>query len=283
MTKITNEDAIRIKTLRDAGFSYLKCAQQLGLPKSTIASHCQKLDLLESLPPVLRVYKGKIQGRTQLKIKQYIRYNPKATLTDIKIDCELNVSISTLWEYLKRFGIPTQKAKFRIVVSDINKQKRIDFCRLMLEKDDAYLKSIMFSDETIVKSRPNGEIVFFRAPPGSEYFEPSNASGGKSVMFWGCISINAYGPLVVVEGRNTAETYIETLKDYLLPELEAAEGPMVFQQANAAIHKTAAVMTFMQENQVETFEWPPQSTYRKSLECDEDENESFKATSTFSR
>lgn len=259
MTKLTSEDAIRVETLRKAGFSYLRCAEQLGFSKSTIAKHCQRIDFLNSLPPVLKVYKGKIQGRTQLKIKQYIISNPKATLADIKSDCELDVSIKTLWTYLKRFGIPTQKAKFRIVVSDINKQKRVDFCRLMLAKDDAYIQSIIFSDETIVKSRPNGEIVFFRAPPGSEFFEPSNASGGKSVMFWGCISLNAYGPLVVIEGKNTADTYIETLNDYLLPELAEVEGQMVFQQDNAAIHKTPAVMTFMAENRIETFEWPPQS------------------------
>jgi hypothetical protein len=87
--------------------------------------------------------------------------------------------------------MPTTKAKFRIVVSDVNKKKRIDFCRLMLAKDDAYLERIIFSDETMVKGRPNGEIVFFRAPPGSDFFEPSNASGGGSVMFWGCISKKA--------------------------------------------------------------------------------------------
>jgi transposase len=44
-----------------------------------------------------------------------------------------------------------------------------------------------------------------------------------------------------------------------LPELAAAPGHMVFQQDNAAIHKTAAVLTFMAKNNVETFEWPPQS------------------------
>jgi transposase len=183
MTLIKHEDAIRIKNLRNAGFSYSKCAEQLNISKGTIAKHCQKIALLNLLPPVLKVYNGKIQGRNQLKIKQNIRYNPKSTLTDILQDCELNCSISTLWEYLKRFGIPTQKAKLLIVVSDVNKQKRVDFCRLMLEKDDAYIISIIFSDETIVKSRPNGEVVFFHVPPGSDYFEPSNASGGKSVMF----------------------------------------------------------------------------------------------------
>ena len=62
-----------------------------------------------------------------------------------------------------------------------------------------------------------------------------------------------------VIGKNTAVKYIETLKEKLLPELEAAQGPVIFQQDNAAIHKTDAVMAFLEENQIQTFEWPPQS------------------------
>jgi hypothetical protein len=88
-------------------------------------------------------------------------------------------------------------------------------------------------------------------------------SGGKSVMFWGCISLNAFGPLVEVRDKNTAETYIQTL----MPELAAAPGHMVFQQDNAAIHKTAAVLTFMAENNVETFEWRPRSHARMRDAC----------------
>jgi hypothetical protein len=40
------------------------------------------------------------------------------------------------------------------------------------------------------------------------------------------ISMSAYGPLVVVEGKYTAETYIKTLKDYLLPEIRLATSPV---------------------------------------------------------
>ena len=53
---------------------------------------------------------------------------------------------------------------------------------------------------------------------------PSNEGAAKSVMFWGCVSKAAYGPLVVVEGKNTTARYIETLKEHLLPEIEAAGG-----------------------------------------------------------
>ena len=150
-------------------------------------------------------------------------------------------------------------AKKKIIISNQNKKKRIDFAKKMIAKTDLELAQIWFSDETIVKSRPNGKIILYRCPPGCEYFEPSNASGSKSVMFWGVISKEAYGPLVEVKGKNTAESYIETLKTYLLPEIQLAEGPVLFQQDNARIHKTRAVMSFLGKNRIETFEWPPQS------------------------
>ena len=103
----------------------------------------------------------------------------------------------------------------------------------MSEKDDAFIESIWFSDETMVKSRPNGEVVFFRSAHGSKWFVPSNEGSAKSVMFWGCVSMAAYGPLVVIFGENPAVVYIETLKDYLLPEIEAAVGLVTIQQDNA--------------------------------------------------
>ena len=71
----------------------------------------------------------------------------------------------------------------------------------MLSKSTVELNSIWFSDETIVKCRPNGEIVLYRCPPVTEYFERSNASGGKSVMFWGVISKDAYGPQLKLRAK----------------------------------------------------------------------------------
>jgi hypothetical protein len=63
MTLIKFEDAIRIETLRNVWFSYTKYADQLNIKKGTIAKHCQKIALLKSLSPALKVYKGNIQGR----------------------------------------------------------------------------------------------------------------------------------------------------------------------------------------------------------------------------
>ena len=123
-------------------------------------------------------------------------YNPLDTLQDIILGCDLDCGKSTLSRYLKKYGMESKVARSKIVISDVNKKKRVEFAKLMLGKTDLELESIWFSDETIVKGCPNGEIVLYRCPVGAEWFIPSNASSGKSVMFWGVISKRAYGPVL---------------------------------------------------------------------------------------
>jgi hypothetical protein len=87
---------------------------------------------------------------------------------------------------------------------------------------DEKIKSIWFSEETIVKSRPIGEIVFYKMPKQEEWSVPSNARGGKSVMFWACISFNAHAPLVELNSKKNAAQYIEALISYLIFVLQLA-------------------------------------------------------------
>ena len=82
-------------------------------------------------------------------------------------------------------------------------------------------------------------------------------------MFWGCFSANGLGPLVALEGNQNQHSYLQTLQDYLLPEIEAAreefEVDMIFMQDNAPCHKTNLVMDFLRDNKIRTLDWPPQS------------------------
>ncbi|MEY3451992.1 MAG: hypothetical protein RL711_1820 [Bacteroidota bacterium] len=257
--KIKKSEYAIIKALYESKFGYGAIGKQLGLKKSTVAKHIQKERLIASIGPKVKLDRSFANGRIPLRIKHFLQDNPTATLGDIKLALDLEVSTHTIGRHLQKIGYERQVAKRRIVISERNRIKRLEFCREMVGKDDAFIESIWFSDETMVKSRPNGEVVFFRSAKNSQWFVPSNEGAAKSVMFWGCVSKAAYGPLVVVEGKNTAARYIETLKEYLLPEIEAAGVMVTFQQDYASIHKTPAVKAFMSENGINTFEWPPQS------------------------
>jgi predicted transcriptional regulator len=95
---------------------YGTIAKHLQMNPHTIASHYQMKANLLNLPPKDKTYRGAIQGRKQLEIKQYILMNPTATLNDIREGCNLNVTIATIGKYLKRFGMPRKVAKKKIVV-----------------------------------------------------------------------------------------------------------------------------------------------------------------------
>lgn len=92
--------SLAIQTLRDAGHSYGAIATQLKLTKSTVAKHGQK-NSLEGLPPKIKKYQGKLQGRNQLKVKQFILANPLATLSEIHEHMDKLFSVSTIHRYLK--------------------------------------------------------------------------------------------------------------------------------------------------------------------------------------
>jgi transposase len=198
-----------------------------------------------------------------LKVKKYLLYNPLATLASIIEACELRVAISTLQKYLTKKGLPRTLAKRQILLSDVNKEKRLKFCKEMLEKDDDYLSRIMWTDETKVQAYPNGEAVFYRAFPeeqgGSKVVTPKKQNGGAGVMFWGCMTRRAWGPITVVEGTINGENYLQLLKDVVLPEIEASMVPIIFQHDNAPAHKKASVTTFLSQQNYETLQWPPQS------------------------
>jgi hypothetical protein len=89
-------------------------------------------------------------------------------------------------------------------------------------------------------------------------------------MFWGCFSDFGLGPLVALEGNQNQHTYIQTLKDHLLPEIAAAKVEfgvdLTFMQDNAPCHKTRLVVDFLNQNSIKTLDWPPQSPDMNPIE-----------------
>ena len=64
------------------------------------------------------------------------------------------------------------------------------------------------------------------------------AFSGNCVMVWGAIFANGKSQLAILEGNRTAESYIRTFNEFLLPLIpEGWRGIIVYQQDNATKHK----------------------------------------------
>jgi transposase len=122
---------------------------------------------------------------------------------------------------------------------------------------------MLWSDETMVKAYPNGETVFYRAlQDRSDIVTTVVQQGGTGHMLWGCLSIDAYGPLVVIDGFINGNKYLNLLQTNVRPELEAARVAgrvLVCQQDNAKPHKTREVLEYFERWGYEVIDWPPQS------------------------
>ena len=159
-------------------------------------------------------------------------------------------------------------------VSEKIKQKRIEFAKKHLQDADYLIDSTIWSDETTVRKAPKGTNLTFRVHSSVEKedfpFNYQIQMGGFSVMFWGCVSVCGIGPLVALEGSQNQHTYCEMLKNYFLPEFNAAKQlygiDFVFMQDNAPCHKTRKIKDFLEKNGIPTLEWPPQSPYMNPIE-----------------
>ena len=81
-------------------------------------------------------------------------------------------------------------------------------------------------------------------------------------MVWGCLSHQGPGYLCKINGSLDRATYISILKDELLETIEyygLDDEDIVFQQDNAAIHKSKAPMKWLEEQNFELMDWPAKS------------------------
>jgi len=137
----------------------------------------------------------------------------------------------------------------------------------MKEKGSDFWDAVILSDETSVAAMTKGKEVLHWVHQSTKREDlPVNGQivgGGFSVLFWGCFSKIGLGPLVALEGRQNAGSYIQTLEDIFIKEYLAAqdelEHKLNFMQDNAPYHKARVVMDFFKEYDVKLMDWPPQS------------------------
>ena len=66
--------------------------------------------------------------------------------------------------------------------------------------------------------------------------------------------------MAILEGNQTAESYIRTLNDFLLPLIpEGRRGTILYQQDNATVHKAHLIKMWLLYQNIKTIDWPAHS------------------------
>lgn len=251
------------------GFSERKISEILKHPKSTVHDviFVYKKDGLEILPP----RSGKAPIITERDNRHLIRVLNKNRKTNIRELCEdfiastsTNVSQITLKRHLHKNNIFGRVGVKKPFVNAANKIKRLSWAKSRKDWINEW-ENIIWSDESKFEVfRGDGKRYVWRNP--EEKYDPkclipTFKSGQEGVMVWGCFMKNKLGPLVKLEGRITANIYIEMLENNLLPFINSLENKndCIFQEDNAPIHTARIAKKWKEDNNITSLPWPAQS------------------------
>ncbi|KAK7116305.1 hypothetical protein V1264_002010 [Littorina saxatilis] len=130
-------------------------------------------------------------------------------------------------------------------------------------------RHVWFSDESyFLLQRHDGRRRVYRRV--TERYAPNCVDeapvhGGGGVMVWGAINTAGRSTLVHVQGRITAQRYVEEiLRPHALPLL--ADQDAIFQQDNARPHTARLTTQFLTDHHVQVLPWPSMSPDMNPIE-----------------
>ena len=147
-------------------------------------------------------------------------------------------------------------------LSEASRRKRCEFAEEHIHWTIKQWYSILWSDETWV----NGyhRRIYVTRQPGEEFDDTclfSRVQRRAGWMFWGCFSGTKKGPCLFWEKAwksINSERYCEhTLS--LVERYMAVHPYLLFMQDNAKAHSSKYTKSWLQEHQIQTIIWPPNS------------------------
>ena len=186
---------------------------------------------------------------------------PGSSANSLIRSLNLSVSKSTVVRALNNSGIfkYTKRAHSPKLSKD-HKMARVEFAKKMLKARQDWRRVVFTDEKKFNLDGPDGWQYYWHDLRKEPEFFFSRVQGGGSVMVWAGVSAAGKTEIAVLEGRQNSEKYIKTLKDYMLPLLEAnREKKLIFQQDGASIHTSNKTKQWIVSQQVELLPWPSKS------------------------
>jgi len=273
MVKVRKELTVEQKNvvinMHKEHFSQRKIANILGVTQACICKVLKRVkdrNDVENLPRSGRPSKTDTRG--DRRIVRYTKCHRKQTLAEITNTVNeflpQAISARSVRRRLRREGFTRRKIRKQIVISAVNRRRRVSWCRTRLTWTvQKYWKHVIFSDETQVVIGQNRRVYVWRRP--HEIWQAGCLGGGKqrklSVMFWGCVTYNGVGILAPVDGNIDSHKYVEILEASLWPVVSKyfVGKRWIFQDDNAPVHRSAFTQEWKEKNGIRNITWPAQS------------------------
>jgi transposase len=191
-----------------------------------------------------------------------------AVQANVLLRAELGIVISDagVRRALRMEGLEAAVKEKKPKLSPKNVALRLEFARKYKDWTVADWMRVLWSDETkILRFNSDGRSwcwvrdVEAREP---RTVQQTVKHGRGSIMIWGCMTAHGVGFMCKIDGKMNKEDYLEILKDDLQQTFDYYEldrETHYFQQENDSKHSSKLVQEWLDEQEFEVLDWPPQS------------------------
>ena len=266
--ELSEADRKSIVVLSESGKSERDIAKQLGKPKTTVHDTLVRLKLhktLKSLPRCGR--KRKTTSRIDRKILTLAQSSDQPNAKNIANQlAELSladISSQTVRNRLYDNDLHGRTVVKKPLLTKRHIAKRLEFAKQYQNWTVEDWKKVLWSDETkICLHGSDGKRWTWRK--AGERLQPKHVKQtikhDKYVMAWGCFGWNGVGAIHIINDTLTSAKYVRILSDHMVPSAaKLFEERFVFQQDNDPKHTAKNTKKWLESQNIELMEWPPQS------------------------
>lgn len=254
------------------GMSIAEISRTLQKPHSTISSVLKKFKSSGSVENLQRSGRPlSVTDRDYRHLERTVKCNRRASLADITSKFNEGraapVCKRTVQNHLHKHGFSKRVSKKRVIVSKVNRAKRLSLCReKRRSKVVGEWDRVIFSDESqVVIGSDNRVLIWRKRDEGyrPDLLTPKSSNNKKviKVMIWGCVTWHGVGTLAKVSGNINAQKYEEILEENLWPVIARhfPDNSYIFLDDNAPVHRARSVNLYKTRNGIKSMFWPAQS------------------------
>jgi transposase len=202
-------------------------------------------------------------------VSEAFRQNPQSSQRYAARD--LSISCSSLRRLMKDLNLKPYKPRLLQALNEDDPDRRVEFCEWILDSiqdNPNLLDRILWTDEAIFQTngRVNRHNCVYWSDTNPHFIIEQELNVPRVVVWGGIWSNGIVGPFFF-EGNVTSESYLQMLKDNIIPQLQEHSGfsTMIWQQDGAPPHYGKIVRDYLDDTFVRwigrrgTVEWPPRS------------------------
>ena len=262
---LPNDARLRAIGMLEAGMRQVEVARRLGVSQSVISRLRTRLAQTNSTLDRRR------SGRPRSTSQAQDRFLRTSALRSRSVSAEQlcerlsrtrnRVSVQTVRNRLHSAGLRARRPYAGVPLSQRHRQARLAWTRQHRRWTNQQWATVLFTNESrfLLDMLDRRRRVWRRR--GDRYANCAivehDRYGGGSLMVWGGISVRSRTELLVLNGTLTGQRYINEVLQPVLSFIQ--QHHVVLQDDNARPHRARIVQQFLQQNNVDTLDWPAQS------------------------